>query len=66
MGKDYILNRDTGVLHYRGYCKRIWCSPDKLGNNYEIFASENEAKSKCPLSVRWCKVCSQKRENELK
>lgn len=65
MRKNYILNTNTGVLHYRGYCNRIWCSPDKLNNNYKKFDSENDAKSNCPLSIRWCRACSKKREKEL-
>ena len=59
--KKYILNTKTGVLHYKGLCP-CTDSIDKDRDNYKCFASENDAKAKCAISVRWCKRCAKNRD----
>ena len=64
MDKNYILNKGTGTLHFRGYCQYI--SPDvKDDDNYICFVTENSARSENAISVKWCKVCARKIENNL-
>lgn len=50
----YILNKKTGVLHYKGLCvhtKHIDCDCD----GYKCFPSENAARASDAISIRWCK-----------
>ncbi len=61
MEKKFILNANTGVLHYKGFfCKTNSISGDK--ENYRCFEDENHARSEYALSVRWCKNCAKKRK----
>lgn len=64
MSKNYILNKDTGTLHFRGYCQYV---PHTVENNdnYISFATENSARRENAISVKWCKVCARKIQNKL-
>ena len=64
MSKNYILNTKTGTLHFRGYCHHI-ATNVKDDGTYISFPTENAAKKKNAISVKWCKVCAKKIENKL-
>lgn len=59
--KKFVLNTDTGVLHYKGLCchtEYIDCDKDV----YRCYATEDDAKALHAISVRWCKICAKKRK----
>ena len=64
MRKNYILNKKTGTLHFRGGCQYIGANLEK-DSNYAFFSSENAAKKENAISVKWCKVCARKIANKL-
>ncbi|MCQ2404630.1 MAG: hypothetical protein MJ083_01370 [Clostridia bacterium] len=64
MRKNYILNKKTGTLHFQGCCQYV-SATIKEDSNYAFFSSENDAKKKNAISVKWCKVCARKIANKL-
>lgn len=61
--KKFILNTNTGVLHYKDYCTHTK-GIVKDDDTYKCFKTENDARKENSISVRWCKICANKRERE--
>ncbi|WP_432650162.1 hypothetical protein [Huintestinicola sp.] len=60
MGKQYIYNTGTGVLHIKNYCHHSkGCLDDRI---YKFFSSENDAVAYSNGSLRMCKLCSKERD----
>lgn len=56
--KKYFLNKKTGCLHFKGYCRESKYLPSDI----EWFDTENEAYQYAARHLRICKSCEKKKE----